>query len=407
MLHDQNTIHDGVAVGQVQLKPRRARPFYARHPWVFDTAVAKVQGRPQDGDVVNVVCDRGRFIARGIFNSRSRLIVRLYSWQPDAPLDDDFWSARIERAIELRRQMQLIQPRRAARLVFSEADGLSGLVVDRYDQYLVVQLNSLAMSLRCDRIIERLSNLLEPRGVLVRTEKGIAREEGLQPRQGLAWGAAPEGPVFISEHGMNYGVDLLAGQKTGFYLDHAENRLAAARYLADRSVLDMFCYTGAFSLSAAAVGRAQQVLGIDSSERAIAWASANVQLNGVANVRFQQHDAFQALDELQIEGARFGAVILDPPKFTRTRRSVDKAIRAYHRINRLAVDLLEPGGILVTCSCSGNVSRKDFRGMLAGVAEKAGRDIQVLEQRGAAGDHPLSVTCPESEYLKCFICRVP
>jgi 23S rRNA (cytosine1962-C5)-methyltransferase len=212
--------------------------------------------------------------------------------------------------------------------------------------------------------------------------------------------------VFIEEHGLRYGVDLLAGQKTGFYLDQRENRRAASAYLRGRQVLDLFCYSGGFSLTASRLGAAREVLGVDTSEKAVALARANAELNGVTNALFEQGDGFQVLDDFLAAGRRFDAIVLDPPKFTRTRQSVNDALRAYHRLNRVAADLLNPDGILVTCSCSGSVTREDFLQMLAVVAQKCGRDIQVLEQRGASPDHPVSATCPESEYLKCFICRV-
>ncbi len=221
-----------------------------------------------------------------------------------------------------------------------------------------------------------------------------------------SWGEIPTGPVFIVEHGLRYGVELGLGQKTGFYLDQRENRLAAAGYARGARVLDLFCYTGGFSLAAGKLGGAAEVLGVDTSEKAIAVARAGAELNSVTNARFEVSDGFDALDALVSRRERFDMVILDPPKFTRTRRSLEDALRAYHRINRLGASLLPSGGILVTCSCSGNVTREDFLHMLAGVAQQLGREIQVLEQRSAAPDHPTSVTCLESEYLKCFICRV-
>jgi 23S rRNA (cytosine1962-C5)-methyltransferase len=216
----------------------------------------------------------------------------------------------------------------------------------------------------------------------------------------------PEEPVVLEENGLKYHVDLLGGQKTGFYLDQRDNRAAAARYLRDRRVLDLFCYTGGFSLAAAKLGGAREVLGIDSSKKAVAAAQANASLNGVGNVRFEDGDAFERLESLRKQGERFEAVVLDPPKFTRTRRGVAAALQAYHRLNRHAVEVLEPGGILVTCSCSGGVLREDFLDMLSGVAQKTARDVQVLEQRGAAPDHPVAATCLETDYLKCLICRV-
>jgi len=396
----------GYGVALVVLRRRKAGPFIGRHPWVFDTAVDRIDGNADDGDIVELVSDKGKFIARGIFNSQSHLRVRLYSWAANEPLDDSFWQRRIEKAARLRSQLGYDDPAGAARLVHSEADGLSGLVVDRYGPHLVLQVNSLAMAVRLEGVVRLLVEHFSPESVTTRSEQGIAKAEGISPPRGTIWGQLPGGPVFIQEHGLRYGVDLVAGQKTGFYLDQRENRRAAAGHMEGRRVLDLFCFTGAFSLTAASLGRAGEVMGIDSSEKAIALARANAELNGVANTRFEQDDCFRALDSLHAAGRRFDGVILDPPKFTRTRRTAGAALQAYHRINRLAVELLQPEGILVTCSCSGAVSREDFRMMLSGVARKTGRDIQVLEQRGASPDHPVSPTCPESEYLKCFICRV-
>ncbi|MBI3839154.1 MAG: class I SAM-dependent rRNA methyltransferase [Planctomycetia bacterium] len=396
----------GFAVAQAILKPRKARPFYGRHPWVLDTAIARIEGNSQDGDVVDLLSESAKFVARGIFNSQSRIRVRLYTWANEEALDNAFWFRRLRTALELRKQLGLIDPEGGARLVFSEADGLSGLVVDRYTHWLSIQVTGLGMARRLDEIVALLVEAAHPRGIFVRTEKGVAQAEGIELRDGLYWGEAPKGPVFISENGLRYGVDLAEGQKTGFYLDQRDNRRAAAEYFLGRRVLDMFCYSGGFSINAAVHGHAHEVLGFDSSQKAIALARANAELNHAHNVHFDVADGFKALEGLAAERQRFGGVVLDPPKFARNRAAVDEALRAYHRLNRLAVDVLEPGGILVTCSCSGQVSREDFTYMLVGVAQQTGREIQVLEMRGAAPDHPLAVTCLESEYLKCFICRV-
>jgi 23S rRNA (cytosine1962-C5)-methyltransferase len=294
----------------------------------------------------------------------------------------------------------------ATRLIFSEADGLSGLVVDRYGEYLVVQPTSLAMAQRLEMIVAILQELLAPRAIALRAEKSMAQLEGVEIAEGHVWGELPEGPITIREHGLVYEVDLHAGQKTGFYLDQRENRRVAAAYMRDRRVLDLFCYTGGFAMTAAKLGGVREVLGIDSSKKAIAQARRNTELNGLANVAFDVGDGFQTLDALLDRGERFEAVILDPPKFARGKSGVNAALMAYHRLNRAAVELLNPGGILVTCSCTGSVSREGFLLMLSGVAQKSGRDLRVLEQRGAAADHPVSATCLETEYLKCFICEV-
>ncbi len=397
----------GYGVALAVVRRGRAGPFLGRHPWVFESAIDRLEGDAAPGDVVELVSDKRRFIARGLYNPNSRLRIRLYSWQADLPLDDAFWHTRLRQAIEARRSLSGDAADQAQRLVFSESDGLSGLIVDRYAGHLVVQLNALAMELRQDRLVSSLVDLVAPDSISLRCEAGICKAEGMSPVGGTVFGQMPDGPVFIQEHGLRYGVDLTTGQKTGFYLDQRDNRLEAASYMKDRRVLDLFCYTGAYSLAAARIGQAQHVLGIDVSDRAIAMARANAELNGIANVSFQQQDAFQALDALHDTGRRFDAVILDPPKFTRTRQSLTEALRAYHRINRMAVELLEPGGILVTCSCSGSVTREDFLQMLAGVAQKTARDILVLAQRGASPDHPTIASCRETEYLKCFLCRVP
>jgi 23S rRNA (cytosine1962-C5)-methyltransferase len=391
---------------QVILKPRKARPFYGRHPWVLDSAVDRLEGEAADGDVVDLLTEKGKFIARGLYNSRSRIRVRLYSWNPADALDEEFWRRRLTAAVDFRRELGYLEPSDACRLVFSEADGLSGLIVDRYADYLAIQPTARAMAQRFDILVPILIDLFKPRGIVVRNERGLAQLEGVDIAEGLHWGEPPDGPIFISEHGIRYGVDLTAGQKTGFYLDQRDNRRAASNYCKQRRVLDMFSYSGGFALSASALGGARDVVAVDTSEKAIALARANAELNGISNIQFRVGDVFATLDELVATRERFGAVILDPPKFARSRASLDDALMAYHRINRMGVLALERGGILVTCSCSGHVTREDFLHMLSGVAQRTDRQIQILEQRGAAADHPVSATCLETEYLKCFICRV-
>lgn len=393
---------------------------------MLDSAVERVEGQPADGDVVELAANDGGWIARGIFNGQSRIRVRLYTWRRDEPLDGAFWRRRLQAAVALRERLfdtissraevagaslrlcPSHQSNSAMRLVYSEADGMSGLVVDRYGDYLVIQVSALAMALGIEELVSLAVGLLRPRGVIVRVDQGVGVLEGLPTGlvEGPCWGEPPDGPVFIEEHGIRYGVDLATGQKTGFFLDQRDNRRVAAAYLHGRNVLDLFCYTGGFALSAALRGGAADVLGIDSSAKAIALAKANAELNGVANVRFETGDGFQTLERLASEGRRFGGIVLDPPKFARRRQGLPDALRAYHKLNERAVELLEPDGVLVTCSCSGYVTREDFQHVLAEVAQRTGRNVQIVEARGAAADHPTSVTCLETEYLKCFICRV-
>jgi 23S rRNA (cytosine1962-C5)-methyltransferase len=397
----------GLPTATVLLKPKRARPFFGRHPWVLDSAVQRVEGSPADGDVVDLATHDGTFVARGLWNAASRLRVRLYAFDPAVKLDAALWRARLDAAVALRRTLGLDDRAGAARLVNSEGDDLSGLIVDRYGEYLAVQVTALAMALRLETIADQLMDIVGPRGILLRgAERGLSKLEGLQLPDRVIRGTAPSGPIFVTEHGLKFGVDLTEGQKTGYYLDQRDNRHAAARYARGRRVLDMFCYSGGFAVAAAVAGGARSVLAVDSSAKAAALAKANADLNGAANVTVDTADAFEKLDALRAAGERFGMVVLDPPKFARSRAALDDALRAYHRINRVAIDMLEPGGILVTCSCSGSVSREDFLQMLGGVAQRARRPLQILECRGAAPDHPVSASCLEGEYLKCVIARV-
>jgi 23S rRNA (cytosine1962-C5)-methyltransferase len=403
---------------RVVLKPRKALPFYGRHPWVLASAVDRVEPMSLasehfldlDGQVVDLINEKGRFIARGFFNSQSRIRVRLFTWQESEALDESLFRRRLAAAIDLRRRIgyesEHSRGETAARLVFSEADGLSGLVVDRYSDCLAIQPTSLAMVQRLESLVGILQDLLAPRAIVLRTEKSMAQLEGIELPAEKTWGELPEGPLTIRENGLAFEVDLHAGQKTGFYLDQRENRLAAARYMAGRRVLDMFCYTGGFAMAAAKLGNATDVLGIDASKRAIAQAQRNAELNGLSNIRFEVGDGFQTLDAFLQRGEKFDAVILDPPKFARGRGGANQALMAYHRLNRAAVELLTPGGILVSCSCTGGVTREDFLMMISGVAQKSRRDVRILEQRGASPDHPISATCLETEYLKCMICEI-
>ena len=405
-----------LAAARVILRPKKALPFYGRHPWVLDSAIDRVEPTSiasehfldLDGQVVDLVSDKNKFIARGFFNSQSRIRVRLFTWNAEEPLDETLIRRRMIAAIAMRRQLGLVPDHAgsgACRLVFSEADGLSGMIVDRYGDCLAIQPTSLAMAQRLEMLVGLLQELLAPRAIVLRSEKSMANLEGAELAEGQVWGELPAGPLTIQEHGLSYEVDLHAGQKTGFYLDQRDNRLAASSYLRGRRVLDLFCYTGGFAMNAIR-GGATEVIGIDASKKAVAQAQRNCDLNGLTNVRFETGDGFQTLDRLNEQQERFGAVILDPPKFARGKSGVNGALMAYHRLNRTAVNLLEPGGILVTCSCTGSVAREDFVAMLSGVAQKTGRNIQILEQRGAAADHPVSATCLETEYLKCLICRV-
>ena len=395
------------SLSRVVIKPRRARPFFAKHPWVFVNSIERVEGSPEPGDEVAVVSHEGQFIARGLFNVRSAIRVRLYRWE-DEPIDEAFLATKLVDALALRKvTLGIDGPKSACRLVFSESDGLSGLIVDRFDRYLSVQFTSLALFEHREFLLDKLVELTGAEGVLLRGEKGIPSQEGLKVEEGVIRGTLPEESIAIEENGVTYTVDLATGQKTGFYLDQRDNRKAVAGHARDRRVLDLFCYTGGFSLNATVRGGAASTLGIDTSERAIELARQNAVANQARTARFEVADAFETLERLRSHDQKFGLVICDPPKFARHPRALEDAVKGYLRLNRAAVDVLEPGGVLATCSCTGLVDRNMFNDMLGQVAELSGRSIQILEQRGQAADHPVSASCLESEYLKCVIARVP
>ncbi len=392
--------------GRVVLKPRRARPFFARHPWVFDSSIEHVSGDPAAGDLVDVVSHEGKFIARGLYNPTSSIRARLYRWD-DGPLDEGFWSEALAAAIRLRREILGLGTNESAyRLVFSEGDGLSGLTVDRYDRWLVAEFTSLALYHHRQPILEALVRATGALGVVARTGRSIAEKEGLSPGEESIIGSVPGEPVVIEENGLSFLVDLQSGQKTGFYLDQRLNRRAAAAYCRGKHVLDLCCFSGGFSLAAVKHGGAAATLGIDSSGPAIDLARRQAEINGVTCARFEAGDVFKALERLRTEGQRFGVVICDPPKYARHAKDVERAIKGYLRLNLAALNVLAPEGILVTCSCSGLVGRELFIEVIGSVAEQSGRPIQILEQRGQAPDHPISASCLETEYLKCLICRV-
>jgi 23S rRNA (cytosine1962-C5)-methyltransferase len=391
---------------RVVIQPRRSRPFFARHPWVFTGSIGQIEGQPACGEEVRVVSAEGQFIARGLINPAGNLRVRLYRWQ-DAPLDESFWSSALELALGLRRDLRTGDPEAGAqRLVSSEGDGLSGLTVDRYGPWLIAQFTSRALWEWRNVLAGLLQDRVVPRGMRLRFDSTQAARENTAVPPDEVRGACPEGPVEIVENGLTFEVDLAEGQKTGFYLDQSANRRRAGTFAQGRSALDLFCYTGGFALNLAAHGPAREVLGIDSSAPAIERARRNARRNGLDPVEFQAADVFRSLETLRAAGRRFGLIVCDPPRFARSQRDVEAALNGYLRLNRAALELLEPGGILVTCSCSGFVDRASFLAVLSEVATLSQRTIRILESRGQPADHPVSVSCPETEYLKCLIARV-
>ncbi len=389
----------------ISLKPGRSAPFQYHHPWLFSGAIAGVQGNPQAGEPVIVTDSAGVYIGYGLFNPDSQIRVRLYSFAEAEILDDGFWKGRISQAIRMREQVLGFQPLpdQAYRLVNSEGDGLSGLTVDRYGDYLCVQFTSRALYYYREIILKTLLELTHPAAIMLRTEAGVLAEENLVLSDGLVFGSLPERPIIINENGIRFELNLATGQKTGFYLDQRANRVLLKSFAQGKSVLDLCTYTGGFALQAAGAG-AESITAVDVSAPALELARRNASLNGFDSIEFVRSDMFKYLDMCLAEGRKFNLIILDPPKLTHAKGSVRSALKGYLQLNASALKCLNPGGVLFSCSCSGRVSREDFLLTLHRAALAAGRDLRVLEVRGAAADHPVSPACPEGEYLKCVVC---
>ncbi len=389
----------------LRLKPSRQFPFLARHPWVHAHALADDGRNLTCGQVVDLLDHDGNWVARGVCNPASRLRVRLYAYDQSVELGANLWKARIDAAVARRSLTGDTDPMSAERLCFSESDLLSGIIVDRYADCLGVQFTSGGLMRWKDEILDHLKESLGSRAIMVRVDPKTAKHEGVEAIEEWHHGIEIGEPVEYLQNGLRLAVDLRSGQKTGGYLDQRLNHLSVAGYLVGRRVLDVCCYQGGFGLVAAKHGAAS-VLGIDSSESALEAARASAARNQIDSMEFQSADCFDALKEMGERGEKFDAVILDPPRFAGSRHQVDNAIRAYRRLNASAVDLLPAGGLLATCSCSGRVSRSDFLNMLMDVGRRRRRDMVMLENRGPAPDHPVAISCPESDYLKCVIAQV-
>lgn len=393
--------------GRVYLKSKRAQPFFGRHPWVFAGAIERVEGDPADGAVVDLHSSAGNFVARGVYNGRSKIRVRLYSWEADTPLDRDFFKARLARAVALRHEVLHLNtgPEAAYRVVFSESDLLSGMVADRYAEFLTVQFTSLALAERRQMIADVLMELLQPRGIYLRTERGIGQLEGVELHDGTLAGETPPPETVVEENRLRFAVNLTEGQKTGYYLDQRDNRVAVTRLAAGRRMLDAFSYTGGFGLYAAKYGAAT-VECVDASEPALKLAEQNAVRNGLTQLTFTQADVFAHLGQLASAGRKFDLIVLDPPKFARNRAAVPKAVQGYRKLHQQAMKLLDRDGVLVSCCCTGLITADTLEELIAQVAIDSRRDLQILERRGPSADHPVSVTCREATYLKCIISRV-
>ena len=378
------------------LKDRGASRVRSGHPWVYRSDVAGAEG--EAGDVVLVTDRRGSLLGRAFFNPKSEISLRMAT-REDEPVDEDWFRGRLRDALTYSKSLQIDAD--AYRLLHAEADRVPGLVVDRYGEYLIVQVGSAAVERHLGWVVSTLEDLLAPAGILLRADSLARRREGLDTAVRVLSGEVPE-IVVVREGPVRYKAHLWRGQKTGSFLDQRENHLAAGRYVGEAGrVLDIFSYAGGFALHAA--NKASSVEAVDSSGAALEAARDNAALNGLTNLTFTRNSAFDLLRERSDAGERYDAVILDPPAFAKTKRDLPGAIRAYKEINLRAIKLLGPGGILVSCSCSYHFSREIMEGTLRSAAADAGAAVRVREWRGQAADHPEILTVPETRYLKCAV----
>jgi len=392
----------------VRLKPGRVRQSIGRHPWILDASTLESVSPPRLGETVDVIGHDGQWIGRGLYPPTSRIRVRVYSFDPQEDLDATWIEKKIANAVALRKQMLAWNDSDAIRWIFSEADSISGLVVDDFAGHLVLQITAAVLLPFLETITTQLRVLVNPKSICLEVDEKTATSEAIEPQTKYLLGQCPEGPLLIRENGLLWRVDRQGGQKTGYYLDQRENRAAAARWAPlGAQVLDVCTYGGGFALTIAKQDPTASITAIDSSLKALEMAQANAQENGLNDqITWEQDDFFQALSK-RVDAKRLSdMIVLDPPKLAGARDKVPRALAAYHRLNYLAIRCLQPNGILVSCSCSGRVSRSDFLDSLLGAAKRAGRDLQILEQRGAAPDHPVNIHCPETDYLKCVIARV-
>jgi 23S rRNA (cytosine1962-C5)-methyltransferase len=392
---------------RVILKPGREKSIVHRHPWIYSGAIAKTDGSPAPGDTVEVLSAAGHWLARGTFNGRSQITVRLYSWHQDQPLDEALLTGRLHRAIATRESLGIGQIATAYRLVNAESDLLPGLIVDRYGDYLVLQSLSAGAERWKGQCVSVLQNMLNPAGIYERSDAAVRDKEGLPLTTGVLAGTEPPSLLEIQENGRHFLVDVRKGHKTGFYLDQRENRRKITGYCAGKDVLNAFSYTGGFGVYASVYG-ASTVLHLDSSAEALELARRNVEMNTrVARCEheFMEANAFAALRGFRAAGRAFDVIILDPPKFAENAGQLARALNGYKDINLVAMQILRPGGTLITFSCSGLVSAAVFQQVVWEAAVDAGRDAQVVERLSQGPDHPVLLTFPESEYLKGLVIK--
>lgn len=388
---------------KIRLKKNEDRRIRSGHPWVFSNEIERIDGARDAGISAELFDAAGSFLGCGYYTPHSLIAFRLLSRQQDDVDCVQFYEQRLTAALAHR---QSIYPGLMTfRAVYGESDFLPGLVVDKYGDYLSVQMLSAGMDLRSDLILEALQRVFAPKGIIARNDVAVRSLEGLEEKIEILAGEIPT-LVEIEENELRFLINLREGQKTGGFLDQKQNHLLLRDICRDRAVLDCFCYAGSWAVHAGHFG-ATSVLGLDISARAVEQASQNARLNGVADrVRFEECDVFERLRSLKHEGRGYDVIVMDPPAFVKSRKNIAEATKGYLTINRRALELLQPGGYLITCSCSFHMGREAFREMLITAARLARREVRLVATCSQSPDHPVLLSFPESEYLKCIVLQV-
>jgi 23S rRNA (cytosine1962-C5)-methyltransferase len=388
------------------LKPGREKSVIRRHPWIFSGAIDKVIGEPSVGETVQVKDSKQNPLAVAAFSPHSSIRARIWDWNPDAKINTDFFKNKLDDAIKIRKYA-LDKNLNSTRLFYAESDGIPGLIVDRYSDWLVLQFLTTGVEFWREILIQLVREICHIQNVYERSDVEIRELEGLPLRTGSLCGEEPPDEIEIIENGFKFLVDIKHGQKTGFYLDQHENRARIQDYAKDRSVLDCFCHTGGFSIYAAAAG-ARNISCIDSSRNALEMAKRNFLLNNhpIDLIDWVEGDVFEELRKMRDHNKKFDLIVLDPPKFAPTSSQVHKAARGYKDINLLALKLLNPHGILFTFSCSGGITMDLFQKIIADAALDAGVYLRIIEKLHQSADHTIAINFPESEYLKGLICQI-
>jgi len=388
---------------KIRLKKHEDRRIRSGHPWVFSNEIERIDGACDAGISAELFDAAGSFLGSGYYTPQSLIAFRMLSHQQVDVDSVQFYEQRI--AAALKHRLSLYPAMKTFRAVYGESDFLPGLVVDKYDEYLSLQILSAGMERRSDLILEALQRVYSPKGVIARNDVAVRALEGLDQQIRVLAGEIPE-LMEMEENGLRFLINLREGQKTGGFLDQKQNHLLLRDICRDSAVLDCFCYAGSWAVHAGHFGAAS-VLGLDISARAVEQAAQNAELNGVSDrVRFEECDVFDRLRSLKHEGKKFGVIVMDPPAFVKNRKSIAEATKGYLTVNRRAMELLEPGGYLITCSCSFHMGREPFREMLITAARLARREVRLVATCSQAPDHPVLLSFPESEYLKCFVLQV-